>query len=142
MVECVSGKAPGTVLDLGSGSGVLAAAASNMWPMARLITVDVYPAALHASVRLGLDHRTADATDPELPGRLGGTGVDVVLSNPPFGGLAPADVFAGTLTAAGFDAMAGVAPSLELLFAAQALRLARPGGVVVLERGSSDRKLC
>jgi len=132
VVRRVSIGAPGTVLDLGSGSGVLAAAASKMWPTARVTTVDVDPAARFASLVLGLDHLTADATDFDLPGRFGGNGVDVVLSNPPFGGLPPAAAFAGILAAAGLDAIDGFAPSLELLFAAQALRLARPGGAVVL----------
>lgn len=132
VVDRVSEGAPRTVLDLGSGSGVLAAAASAMWPTARVMTVDVDPAALHASTALGLDHRIADATDPDLPSRLGYSRVDVVLSNPPFGGLPPDDGFDGILAAAGLDAVEGVVPGLELLFAAQALRLARTGGEVVL----------
>lgn len=130
VVDRVFADAPGTVVDLGSGSGVLAAAASGKWPEARVLAVDVDPTACLASMRLGLEHLTADATDPDLPGRLGG--VDVVISNPPFGGVPPGDAFAGISAAAGIDAIDGLAPSLELLFAAQALRLARPGGGVVL----------
>jgi type I restriction enzyme M protein len=132
VVDRVAEPAPCTVLDLGSGSGVLAAAASSTWPMARVIAVDLDPAARQASASLGLDHLAADATDPDLPGRLGGCHVDVVLCNPPFGGPPPGDAFAGILAAAGIDAIDGIAPSVELLFAAQALRLARPGGGVVL----------
>jgi type I restriction enzyme M protein len=132
VVERVFAGAPGTVVDLGSGSGALAAAASSRWPEASVITVDVDPAARLASVRLGLEHLTADATDPDLPELLGVDGVDVVLSNPPFGGVLPGGAFAGISGAAGIDAIDGLAPSLELLFAAQALRLARPGGDVVL----------
>lgn len=130
VVDRVFACAPGTVVDLGSGSGVLATAASGKWPEARVIAVDLDPAARLASVRLGLEHLTADATDPDLHGRLGG--VDVVISNPPFGGVPPGDVFAELAAAAGLDAIDGLAPSLELLFAAQAMRLARPGGGVVL----------
>lgn len=124
--------APKVVVDLGSGSGVLAAAASARWPGARVTTVDVDPSALGASIRLGLEHVDADIADPGLPAQLGEGGADVVLSNPPFGGNPPASAFEAIMAASGLGAAGNVAPSLEMLFAAQALRLAKPGGTVVL----------
>lgn len=55
VVDRVSEGAPRTVLDLGSGSGVLAAAASPMWPTARVMTVEAVIGRQAAKRRIGED---------------------------------------------------------------------------------------
>jgi type I restriction enzyme M protein len=130
VAEAVSEHAPGSVVDLGSGSGVLAAAASARWPSVHVTTLDVDPAAAEASRRNGHRHLPADVLGPALQAATGLARVDVVLSNPPFG-IAPAQPHhVDVLAAAGLPTDAP--GSLELLFAAQALLLAKDGGSVVL----------
>lgn len=130
VADAVSDPLPGTVVDLGSGSGVLARAVSMRSPSARVTTVDIDPAAGAASRRNGHRHLDADVLDPALAAATGLAEVDVVLSNPPFG-VAPAQQHHAALLAAAGLPTEG-ACSLELLFAAQALLLARAGGSIVL----------
>lgn len=132
VVDVVSDLCPRTVVDLGSGSGVLAAAASARWPTALVATLDVDPSAGHASLRNGHRHLDADVLDAGLPLLPGISGVDVVLSNPPFGTAPPRLQYRAILDAAGLPMELGFTASYELLFAAQALRLAKDGGSIVL----------
>jgi release factor glutamine methyltransferase len=137
------GRAPGTVLDLGTGSGALLLAALDVWPEAWGLGVDRSAAALDVArgnaERLGFGARAsflqggwADAID---------AGFDLILCNPPYveaaAALAP-DVakyephealFAG---ADGLDDYRGIVPGLP--------RLLTKGGLAVLEIASNQRE--
>jgi len=88
-VACLGDAGPGTVVvDLGTGSGVLALALKHSFPAARVIAVDVSPGALDlarenaASTGLDIEILEGDLfepIDPALHGR-----VDLVVSNPPY----------------------------------------------------------
>jgi release factor glutamine methyltransferase len=135
-------RAVARVLDLGTGSGALLAAALQEFPNATGVGVDVSPAALAVAkanlAALGFDTRATCVEgrwDVALPGRF-----DLVLCNPPY--VAQADLPAlqpelaheprGALAAGadGLDAYRALLPTLPA-------RLA-PGGVAVLELGAGQ----
>jgi release factor glutamine methyltransferase len=142
-----SGDAP-VVVDLCSGSGVIALSVANEVRSARVHAVEVDPGALewlrrNAAQRLeagdvGIDVHEADVADalPELDGT-----VDVVVSNPPYVGademvlvdpeVRDHDPYLALV--AGDDGLAVIRQ-----VAATARRLLRPGGWVVVEH--SDRQ--
>jgi len=83
-----AGKEPGVVVDVCTGSGVLALSAKHRWPAARVVGTDVSREALSLArengARLGIDVDWGegdlfDAVDPGLRGM-----VDLVLANPPY----------------------------------------------------------
>ncbi|WP_432512772.1 class I SAM-dependent methyltransferase [Kineococcus sp. SYSU DK001] len=79
--------APGTVVDLGCGTGLLAVAAARRFPRARVVATDQSADAV-ASARLtaaanGLADRV-EVTRDDAGSRLPGGSVDLVLLNPPF----------------------------------------------------------
>jgi len=135
-------KAP-VVVDLCTGSGVLALALANARPDAVVHALDRDPAALSWARRNASDRakagdtpialHAADVTDPDTLAELDGT-VDLVLCNPPYvpagtevppevAGYDPADaVFAGP------DGLAVIGPVVLV-----AARLLRPGGALAIE---------
>jgi len=159
LIERINFPRPQLVLELGSGSGALCAAAASRWQSARLITVDTdnCPSKRQSARSLGrIAHHTHfvhDALDEHLPDKIGvrlGT-VDVAVCNPPY--IRPrwrAD-FGNILEDAG---LSGTLDSLhdagaDLLFLAQNLRLLRrkgklglilPDGLVTAERFSGVRR--
>lgn len=132
-------RAPGRILDLGTGSGALLLAALDHWPAATGLGIDRSAAALAVAIanaaRLGLGDRAAfevgeweDAAQP----------ADLLLCNPPYiardAPLGPqvlrepaGALFAG---ADGLDAYRRIAPLLP--------RLIAPGGIACLEIGSGQ----
>ncbi len=62
------GGAPGRVLDVGSGSGILAIAASRLWPQATVLAIDNDPVAVRACAENcavnGVDARVASEVTP------------------------------------------------------------------------------
>ncbi|MEO7689412.1 MAG: peptide chain release factor N(5)-glutamine methyltransferase [Sphingomonas sp.] len=139
--EHFAGRAPATILDLGTGPGTLLLAALDQWPQAHGLGIDRFETAL--------DYAKLNATDLRMKERarfeLGDWANDVrgqfdlVLSNPPYirtDETLPAEVcdhepdialFAG---ADGLDAYRIIAPQLP--------RLIAPGGVAILEIGSTQ----
>lgn len=133
------------VVDLGTGSGVIALAVAQEVPSARVVGVDVSREAVDLARRnagcLGLkvDFRTRDVTDPELLAEFAGR-VDVVVANPPYippDAALPPEVAEHDPPAAlwgrGPDGM--VVPQLFLAAAAQLLRA---GGTLVMEHDETQ----
>ena len=159
LIERINVPKPKLILELGSGSGALCAAAASRWHAARLITVDTDKclSKRQSGDSLGESaqhiHFVHDALDEDLPNKIGvhlGT-VDVAVCNPPY--IRPrwrAD-FGCILEEAG---LSGTLASLrdagaDLLFLAQNLRLLRrkgklglilPDGLVTAERFSGVRR--
>lgn len=160
LIERISVPKPKLVLELGSGSGALCAAAASRWQDARLITVDTDKCAskrpsAHSPGRYAQhSHFVHDALDQNLPSKVGlrlGT-VDVAVCNPPyirprwragFGSILEDAGLSGALTSL-HDAGA------DLLFLAQNLRLLRrkgklglilPDGLVTAERFAGVRRV-
>jgi release factor glutamine methyltransferase len=133
------------VVDLGTGTGVIALAVAQEVRSARVVGVDVSSEAVDLARRnaghLGLevDFCTGDVTDPALLAEFIGR-VDVVVANPPYippDAALPPEVAEHDPPAAlwgrGSDGM--VVPRL---FLAAAGRLLRAGGTVVMEHDETQ----
>ncbi|MEO6216925.1 MAG: peptide chain release factor N(5)-glutamine methyltransferase [Sphingomonas sp.] len=139
--EHFAGRAPATILDLGTGPGTLLLAALDHWPAAIGLGIDASPEALdyaHRNAdRLGMGGRVRFAAGDwatDVTGRF-----DLILANPPYIGTIealPAEVRdhepAGALFAGadGLDAYRIIAPQLP--------RLIAPGGAAILEIGTTQ----
>ncbi|WP_242097492.1 peptide chain release factor N(5)-glutamine methyltransferase [Sphingomonas sp. CROZ-RG-20F-R02-07] len=133
-----AGRAPRSVLDLGTGPGTLLLAALDLWPV-RGLGVDRSAQALGYAranaAALGADARFVQG---DWAAAIAGP-FDLVLANPPYIGTAEAlpeevrghepglALFAG---ADGLDAYRTIAPQLH--------RLIAPGGVAILEIGATQ----
>jgi len=134
-------KGPGTVLDLGTGSGALLLAALDQWPEARGIGIDRSQAALAIAQdnadRLGLSARASFILGDWAAGIV--DRYDLVLCNPPYveaGARLPLEVAGHEPSSAlfagpdGLDAYRALAPQLE--------RLIAPGGIAAIEIGADQ----
>lgn len=133
------------VVDLGTGTGVIALAVAQELPSARVIGVDASSEAVDMArrnaKRVGLDveFRTGDVNDPALLAELA-AGVDVVAANPPY---IPADAALPPEVAEHDPPTAlwgGGADGLDLprRFLAAAARLLRADGTVVMEHDETQ----
>jgi release factor glutamine methyltransferase len=136
-----AGRAPATILDLGTGPGTLLLAALDQWPDARGLGIDRSEAALdyarRNAERLGMAERARFAHGDWAEGI--GERFDLILANPPYIGTGEAlpeqvrrhepgeALFAG---ADGLDAYRALAPQI-------APRLA-PGGIACIEVGAGQ----
>lgn len=129
------------VVDVGTGTGALALAIKDERPDARVLAIDVSPAAVALArenaerSHLDVEVVTGDLLDP-VPFALRGA-VDLVVSNPPYveeHELAdlPPDVRADPI-----EALAGGVAMFERLFA-QTSEVLRPGGAVAVEIGETQ----
>lgn len=131
------------VVDLCTGSGVLALAVAHARPDAVVYAVDVDPHALawarhNADARAGAGDTpirlySGDVADPTIFAELDGL-VDLVLCNPPYvppGGELPPEVVDHDPPQAVFAADGGLAVIRQVI--ATAARLLKPGGGVAIE---------
>jgi release factor glutamine methyltransferase len=126
-------------VDLGTGSGAIALAMATEVPHSRIFAAELSPDAHAWASRntAGAENLTLVLADmaeafPELDGT-----VDVVISNPPY---VPDDAIPRDPEVRLFDpamALYGGADGLDLvrILSATALRLLRPGGLLVIEHG-------
>lgn len=151
LVCAIHAPSPKLIVELGTGTGSLAAAAAAKWSQAQFVTVDTDRAAKKHLDRLkshkAHTHHTHDVLDDALADRIGlGLGsVDVGICNPPFVRPRWRASFGRILEDAG---LSGALQSVhdagaDLLFIAQNLRLLRrkgklglilPDGLVTAEK--------
>jgi len=145
-IEEARASAHPVVVDLCTGSGAIALAVADEVPAARVVAVEVDPAA-HAWAARNVaaaggrvDLRLGDVADRRLTGDLDGA-VDVVVANPPYipPDGTPVDLEVSlhdpplALYGGGDD---GLSVPREVVAAAH--RLLRPGGLLVMEHAESQ----
>jgi release factor glutamine methyltransferase len=146
-VELLAGARTPRVIDVGTGSGCIACAIAAECPQARVIAVDVSPAAVslaRANVAgLGLTRRVtvlaSDLLTALAPGRA-----DLIVSNPPY---LPSEVIAVLAPEVSrYDprlALDGGADGLDVIrrLVEQAPRCLAPGGRILLETAGGEQLL-
>lgn len=133
------------VVDLCTGTGVIALAVATEVPASRVIAVDLSPAAADlarrnaAAIGADIDVRTGDVADPQLLTELDGT-LDVLVANPPYlppGEIAQLEVREHdpelALFGGGPD---GLAVPAQVISAAA--RLLRSGGLLLMEHDETQ----
>jgi len=138
-VRHFAGRAPATVLDLGTGSGALLLAALSQWPGATGVGIDAAPVALACARRNAADFGGRARI---VAGGWAGTGAafDLVLCNPPYiadGTPLPRDVVDWEPHGALFAGPDGLANyrKLAIVIGAQIA----PGGIACVEIGHDQR---
>jgi len=143
VAEALAGSAPGTVLDLGTGSGILAVTLLAEWPGARGVASDLSPEALIVARSNAEDIGVADRLDlVEADWFEGIDGVfELIVSNPPY-------VTADELTdlapeVRDFDPTLALSPGGDGLdayrsIAARAVAHLAPGGRIMVEIGATQ----
>lgn len=152
LVECaleyLAGRPGATVLDLGTGSGAIAAALAKSAPGARIVATDISKVALEVAARNARRHGCAgdilllegDCFAP-LAAAWDGTPFDLVVSNPPYIGAAEFAKLAPEVREfEPREALAGGGDGLEFYrgIAAGLSPWLRRGGAVMLEVGAGQ----
>lgn len=144
-VMALAPSGPGTVADVGTGSGCLALAVKHRRPDLRVVAVDIDPGALglarRNAHRLGLETEFAlgDLLAPLDPGLRGE--VDVIASNPPY--IAESEWAGLPAEVRDYEPRIALAGGEDgLLFHRRLAREARPwlapGGVLMAEIGETQ----
>ena len=138
LVELALACAPGSVLDLGTGSGALALVLKHQLPHARVLAVDASAAALAvarrnaAALALAVEFRHGRWFEP-----VAGLRFDVVVANPPYVAEGDPHLAEGDLRFEPRAALAGGPDGLDAIreiVRGAPLHL-EPGGRVLLEHG-------
>ena len=128
-------------LDLGTGSGAIAAALATLWPTAAVVAAERCPEALALArenfAALGLEGRVQGVAAAWFAGVPSGP-YDVIVSNPPY--LTAAEVAAAALEVRQHEPRAALEAPEEGLADLRAILAAapghlRPGGLLALETG-------
>lgn len=138
LVELALARRPGSVLDLGAGSGAIALALKRHLPAARVVAVEASPAALAIASgnarRLGLEveFRQGAWFEP-----VAGERFDLVASNPPYVAAGDPHLAEGDLRFEPRAALVGGEDGLDAIRAIVAGVRAHlmPGGRLLLEHG-------
>lgn len=138
LIDSIEAHEPKLVLELGSGSGSLCAAAASRWQDAKLVTVDLDRRATkrlsphRVGCRVEHSHFVHDVLDEALSDRIGLKleTVDVAVCNPPYIRPRWRSDFGKILEGAGLsDTLTSLHDAgADLLFLAQNLRLLRRSG--------------
>ena len=140
-VDHFAGRAPATILDLGTGPGTLLLAALAQWPAACGVGVDASAAALEQARvnadRLGM-HGRAEFIQGDWAAAIDQR-FDIILCNPPYiatGEQLPAEVREHEPASALFAGPDGLDD--YRVIATQLARLIAPGGMAAIEIGASQ----
>ena len=142
-IEHFVGRAPTTILDLGTGPGTLLLAALAQWPSARGLGVDASAVAIEYAPRNAELLDLADRTSFRLGNWADGVAgdFDLVLCNPPYIAAdesLPAEVREHEPGAALFAGPDGLDD--YRIIASQLPRLIAPGGMAAIEIGATQAK--
>lgn len=145
LVRTQRATAPGSVLDLGTGSGAIALVLAKAWPGAVVTAVDRSKEALELArenaVAAGLDGRVNFIGSDWFAGLPAGTRYDVIVANPPY--LSDEEVAEAQPEVREFEpkgALSAGADSVADLrrIIAEAPRWLAPGGLLALETGNGQ----
>jgi release factor glutamine methyltransferase len=134
-------------VDVGTGSGCLAIAASHRQPQARFVAIDICEQALEVARRNAAQLGVADRIDFRLGDHLGpvaGEGpFDAIISNPPY--IPGADIEHLDMGVRNYEpriALDGGSNGLEMVarLIEQSVGILKPGGFLILEIGSNQEK--
>jgi release factor glutamine methyltransferase len=134
-------------VDVGTGSGCLAIAATHRHPGAHLVAIDVSPIALEIARRNAARHGVADRIDFRLGDRLQPVAregpFDLIFSNPPYipsGQIEQLEP--GVRDYEPHTALDGGPSGLELVapLIAESVPLLKPGGHLILEIGTAQEQ--
>jgi type I restriction enzyme M protein len=140
LIQSLGSYQPTSLLDLGCGLGALSHAATRRWNNISIVTVDIdldaqRQAWINArSTVTSHRHISGDALSEDIFDRVKSErigGFDAVLSNPPFVKPKWRACYEKIIEGAGLSNVIAIksAPSADVLFLAQALRLVRTGGL-------------
>jgi release factor glutamine methyltransferase len=137
----VAGVTAPMVVDVGTGSGAVALAFKDERPDARVLAIDISPAAVELArenatrSHLDVDVVQGDLLEPVAVALRGK--VDLIISNPPY---VEGDELATLPREVRADPIGAIAGGVEIYerFFAQASELLRPGGAVAVEIGETQ----